>query len=150
LRRGSVREGFEQEEHDIRLWTYAAKICRHVELLPGTYHGQKMNCHIMALPLWEAHAVLDRVELEGLPRLGGRISLNDHMQANVFSLLLNPALNPDRDLWQFTQPLLLKRQHLEPLEGWRIGGRCPLTCASRIWNRLRCGAKRRLRSRQNV
>lgn len=37
------------------------------------------------------------------------------MQAHFFSLLLNPA----RDLWEFTKPLLIKRQHLERLEGWR-------------------------------
>lgn len=69
----------------------------------------------MALPLGEAHAALDKVELEKLPRLGDTISLNDHMQVNFFSLLLNPA----RDLWEFTKPLLIKRQHLERLEGWR-------------------------------
>lgn len=31
--------------------TYAAKICRHVELPPGTYDSQKLNSYIMALPL---------------------------------------------------------------------------------------------------
>jgi hypothetical protein len=36
-------------------------------------------------------------------------------ESNFFSLLLNPA----RDLWEFTKPLLIKRQHLERLEGWR-------------------------------
>lgn len=95
--------------------TYAAKICRHVELPPGTYDSQKLNSYIMALPLGEAHAALDKVELEHLPRLGDTLSLNDHMQAHFFSLLLNPA----RDLWEFTKPLLIKRQHLERLEGWR-------------------------------
>lgn len=69
----------------------------------------------MALPLGEAHAALDGVELERLPRLGDTISLNDHMQANFFNLLLNPA----RDLWEFTKPVLIKRQYLERLEGWR-------------------------------
>lgn len=69
----------------------------------------------MALPLGEAHAALDGAELESLPRLGDTISLNDHMQANFFSLLLNPA----RELWEFTRPVLIKRQHLERLEGWR-------------------------------
>ena len=95
--------------------TYAAKICRHVELPPGTYDSQNLNSYIMALPLGEAHAALDKVELEHLPRLGDTLSLNDHMQAHFFSLLLNPA----RDLWEFTKPLLIKRQHLERLEGWR-------------------------------
>ncbi len=95
--------------------TYAAKICRHVALPPATYDIHELNSYIMALPLGEAHAALDRVELENLPRLGDSISLNDHMQANFFSLLLNPA----RDLWEFTKPVLIKRQHLERLEGWR-------------------------------
>lgn len=95
--------------------TYAAKICRHVELPPGTYGSQELNSYIMALPLGEAHAVLDGVELEALPRLGDTVSLSDHMQVNFFSLLMNPA----RDLWEFTRPVLMKRQHLERLEGWR-------------------------------
>lgn len=95
--------------------TYAAKICRHVALPPATYDMQELNSYVMTLPLGEAHAALDRVELESLPRLGDSISLNDHMQANFFSLLLNPA----RELWQFTKPVLIKRQHLERLEGWR-------------------------------
>jgi hypothetical protein len=94
---------------------YAAKICRHVALPPATYDMQELNSYVMTLPLGEAHAALDRVELENLPRLGDSISLNDHMQANFFSLLLNPA----RELWQFTKPVLIKRQHLERLEGWR-------------------------------
>lgn len=51
--------------------TYAAKICRHVELPPGTYDSQKLNSYIMALPLGEAHAALDKVELEHLPPTGG-------------------------------------------------------------------------------
>lgn len=95
--------------------TYAAKICRHVDLPPATYDTQTLNSYIMALPLGEAHAALDAIELENLPRLGDTVSLNDHMQANFFSLLLNPA----RDLWEFTKPVLIKRQHLERLEGWR-------------------------------
>lgn len=95
--------------------TYAAKICRHEGLAPGTYDSQTLNNYIMGLPLGEAHAAFDQVELEGLPRLGDTVSLSDHMQANFFSLLLNP----DRDLWESTKPLLIKRQHLERLEGWR-------------------------------
>ena len=95
--------------------TYAAKICRHVELPPGTYDAQKLNSYIMALPLGEAHAALGQVELEKLPRLGDTISLTDHMQAHFFSLLLNPS----RDITEFTKPVLIKRQHLERLEGWR-------------------------------
>lgn len=95
--------------------TYAAKICRHVELPPASYSAEELNRYIMALPLGEAHAALDGAELESLPRLGDTISLNDHMQANFFSLLLNPA----RELWEFTRPVLIKRQHLERLEGWR-------------------------------
>lgn len=95
--------------------TYAAKICRHVALPSGTYDSQELNSYIMALPLGEAHAVLDGVELEALPRLGDTVSVSDHMQAHFFSLLMNPA----RDLWEFTKPVLMKRQHLERLEGWR-------------------------------
>jgi hypothetical protein len=95
--------------------TYAAKICRHVGLPQGSYDAQELNSYIMALPLGEAHAALGNVELENLPRLGDTVSLNDHMQAHFFSLLLNPA----RDLIEFTKPVLIKRQHLERLEGWR-------------------------------
>ena len=36
------------------------------------------------------------------------------MQAHFFSLLLNPA----RDLWEFTKPVLIKHQHLERLEAY--------------------------------
>lgn len=82
---------------------------------PGSYDAQELNSYIMALPLGEAHAVLGNVELENLPRLGDTVSLNDHMQAQFFSLLLNPA----RDIIEFTKPVLIKRQHLERLEGWR-------------------------------
>ena len=95
--------------------TYAAKICRHVELPSGTYDSHELNSYIMGLPLGEAHAALDKVELESLPRLGDTLSLNDHMQANFFSLLLNP----ERGIWEFTKPVLIKRQHLERMEGWR-------------------------------
>jgi len=95
--------------------TYAAKICRSAGLPPGSYETQKLNGCIMAQPLGEAHAALDGVELENLPKLGESVSLNDHMQANFFSLLLNPA----RELWEFTRPVLVKRRHLERLDGWR-------------------------------
>ena len=37
------------------------------------------------------------------------------MQAHFFSFLLNPS----RDIIEFTKPVLIKRQHLERLEGWR-------------------------------
>lgn len=95
--------------------TYAARICRYAELPPATYPTKDLNSYIMALPLGEAHAALDQVELENLPRLGETVSLNDHMQAHFFSLLMNPA----RGLWEFTKPVLIKRPYLERLEGWR-------------------------------
>lgn len=95
--------------------TYAAKICRDADLPPATYEINTLNGYIMTLPLGESHAALDGVELDSLPRLGESISLNDHMQANFFNLLFNPA----REAWQFTRPILIKRQHLERLEGWR-------------------------------
>ena len=57
--------------------TYAAKICHHVDLPPATYNTQTLNIYIMALPLGEAHAALDAIELENLPWLGDTVSLND-------------------------------------------------------------------------
>lgn len=95
--------------------TYAAKICRDAELSPGTYDIKQLNSYVMAWPLAEAHAALDGVELEHLPKLGDTVGLNEHMQANFFDVVYNPAREP----WQFTRPVLIKRQHLERLEGWR-------------------------------
>lgn len=95
--------------------TYAAKICRHAELPPKAYDVHELNSIVMDLPLAEAHAALDGVELDALPRLGDSISLKDHVQANFFNVLGDPA----RELWEFTKPILIKRLHLERLEGWR-------------------------------
>ena len=69
----------------------------------------------MSLPLGESHAALDGAELEALPRLGETVSLNEHMQANFFNVLGDPR----RELWEMTRPVLIKRQYLERLEGWR-------------------------------
>ncbi|MFD1696788.1 hypothetical protein [Roseibium aestuarii] len=95
--------------------TYAAKICRCAELPPNTYDIIQLNRIVMTLPLAEAHAALDGVEHDRLPRLGDTVSLKEHMQANFFDILNQPA----RELWEFTKPILMKRQHLERLEGWR-------------------------------
>lgn len=95
--------------------TYAAKICSQLELKPATYDMQELNSYIMDLPLAEAHAAYQGVELEKLPRLGDTLSLKDHMQANFFNILMNPA----RPLTDLTRPILIKREHLERLEGWR-------------------------------
>ncbi len=95
--------------------TYATKICRHAELPPKVYETHSLNTVIMTLPLAESHAALDGVELAALPRLGESISLNAHVQANFFDVLANPT----RELWEFTKPILIRREHLERLEGWR-------------------------------
>ncbi len=95
--------------------TYAAKLCRQLKLAPATYDIPDLNGAIMALPLAEAHAALKGVALENLPRLGETVSLNEHMQAHFFGTLLDEA----RVLPELTQPVLIKRPHLERLEGWR-------------------------------
>lgn len=94
---------------------YAAKICRHAELPPGEYDAHTLNSIIMTLPLGEAHAALDGVELEKLPRLGETVSLNDHMQRNFFDVIGMAG----RELYEFTVPVLVARRYLERLEGWR-------------------------------
>ncbi len=94
---------------------YAAKICRHAELPPRVYESSELNNVIMSLPLAESHAVLDGVELENLPRLGETISLNEHMQRHFFDVIGTPS----RELYEFTVPFLIRRSHLERLDGWR-------------------------------
>jgi hypothetical protein len=94
---------------------YAAKICRHAELPPRVYESSELNNVIMSLPLGESHAVLDGVELEKLPRLGETISLNEHMQRHFFDVIGTPS----RELYEFTVPFLIRRSHLERLDGWR-------------------------------
>ncbi len=95
--------------------TYATKICRHAKLPPRRYESEELNAIVMVLPLAESHAALDDIELEGLPRLGETVTLNQHVQANFFNVLGDPS----RDLWEFTKPVLIKRPYLERLEGWR-------------------------------
>lgn len=97
------------------LETYAAKICRDAELPPKTYDVTALTSIIMDLPLAESHAALDGVELEKLPRLGDSVSLKEHMQAHFF----NVVTDPERQIWELTKPVLIKRQYLERLEGWR-------------------------------
>lgn len=94
---------------------YAAKICRHAELPPGEYDAHTLNSIIMTLPLGEAHAALEGVALESLPRLGETVSLNQHMQRNFFDVLGMAG----RELYEFTVPVLVARRYLERLEGWR-------------------------------
>ena len=67
------------------------------------------------MPLGESHAVLDDVELEKLPKLGESVSLNDHMQRNFF----NVVGTPNRELYEFTVPVLVRQNYLERLDGWR-------------------------------
>jgi hypothetical protein len=95
--------------------TYAAKICRQAELPPKTYDTYSLNNVIMTLPLGESHAALDGADLDKLPRLGETVGLNEHMQANFFNVLADHR----RELWELTRPVLIKRQYLERLEGWR-------------------------------
>lgn len=95
--------------------TYATKICRHAKLPPKVYETHALNHVIMTLPLAESHAALSGIELENLPRLGETVSLKDHMQAHFFNVISDPR----RELYEFTKPVLIKRQYLERLEGWR-------------------------------
>lgn len=95
--------------------TYAAKICSQLELKPATYDMQELNSYIMDLPLAEAHAAYQGIDLENLPRLGDTLSLKVHMQSSFFDILMDPV----RPLTDLTRPILIKREHLERLEGWR-------------------------------
>jgi hypothetical protein len=95
--------------------TYATKICRQADLPPKTYDIHELNSVIMSLPLGESHAALDGVDLEALPRLGETVTLNEHMQTTFFNVLSDSR----RELWEMTRPVLIKRQYLERLEGWR-------------------------------
>ncbi len=95
--------------------TYAAKICSQLELKPRAYDMKELCSYIMDLPLAEVHAAHQGVDLEKLPRLGDTLSLKAHMQACFFDILMNPV----RPLTDLTRPILIKREHLERLEGWR-------------------------------
>lgn len=94
---------------------YAAKICRHAELEPRDYGDNNLNDIIMALPLAEAHAALAGTDLDKLPRLGETISVNNHMKLNFFDVIGLPS----RELHEFTAPVLVRRDYIERLEGWR-------------------------------
>jgi hypothetical protein len=94
---------------------YASKICRHAGLVARVYDEFDLNDVIMGLPLGEAHAALAGRELEQLPRLGESVSINSHMQAHFFDVV---GL-ADKELHEFTSPVLVPRKHLERLEGWR-------------------------------
>lgn len=94
---------------------YAEKICRYAKLTGPTVESNDLNQVIYSLPIAESHAVIDGIELENLPRLGETVSLKDHMQQNFFDVIASPQ----RDLWEFTAPFLVKRTYLERLDGWR-------------------------------
>lgn len=97
---------------------YAEKICRHAGLPPRAYEAHSLNTVILSLPFGAAHAALDEQPLETLPVLGEDISLAEHMQANFFDVVASP----ERELWEFTAPVLVKRGMLERLAGcdeWR-------------------------------
>lgn len=94
---------------------YATKICQTVELEPKSYEAYSLNTVVMTLPLAEAHAAADGIELEALPRLGESVSLKSHMQTHFFDVIGYP----NRPIIMFTAPILVQRHHLERLEGWR-------------------------------
>lgn len=83
--------------------------------MPDAYDTYLLNEIVLALPLAEAHAALDEVELESLPCLGEGLTLNAHMQANFFNVIGAAS----RELWETTKPFLIARKYLERLEGWR-------------------------------
>ncbi|NDW07786.1 hypothetical protein [Jiella pacifica] len=94
---------------------YATKICRHAGLPAGCYSAHDLTAIIMQLPLGEAHAALDGVEHAALPRLGETVTIQAHMQKNFFDVLGMAG----RELFAFTVPVLIRRDYLERLEGWR-------------------------------
>lgn len=93
---------------------YAEKICRHAGLPPRAYEAHSLNTVILTLPFGGAHAVLDQQPVETLPVLGEDVSLAEHMQANFFDVVASP----ERELWEFTAPVLVKRSLLERLGAW--------------------------------
>ena len=93
---------------------YAEKICRHAGLPPRAYEAHSLNTVILSLPFGAAHAALDEQPLETLPVLGEDVSLAEHMQANFFDVVASP----ERELWEFTVPVLVKRSLLERLAAW--------------------------------
>jgi|GEM_PF-5727474 len=95
--------------------TYAARVCQHAELPPKVYTTLHLNSLIMGLPLAESHAALMGVELAELPRLGDQVSLNSHVQSYFFDVVADTS----RKLLDLTKPVLIKREYLERLEGWR-------------------------------
>jgi hypothetical protein len=94
---------------------YAEKICRHVGLPADQYESNQLNDVILTLPLGEGHAIIDGIELEKLPRLGESLTLKDHMQRNFFEVVGHAG----RELYEFTTPFIIRRSHLERLDGWR-------------------------------
>jgi hypothetical protein len=94
---------------------YAEKICCHAELSSGTYYSNDLNDVVLSLPLGEAHAVVDGIELGDLPKMGKDIDLRARMQRYFFDVLGSDHL----ELHEFTKPFLLSRAHLERLDGWR-------------------------------
>lgn len=94
--------------------TYAEKICRFAELKPRVYEAHSLNTVVLALPFAEAHAAYDGQPLDGLPRLGETVSLQQHMQEQFFDVIAAPS----RGLYESTAPVLIKCSFLERLEGW--------------------------------
>lgn len=93
---------------------YAEKICRHAGLPPRAYEAHSLNTVILSLPFGAAHAAFDEQPLETLPVLGEDVSLAEHMQANFFDVVASP----ERELWEFTVPVLVRRNLLERLGAW--------------------------------
>lgn len=94
---------------------YAAKVCGFGPLDAGPYTGQELTAYVLNLPLAESHAALDGVQLEELPRLGETRALDAHMRQTFFDVVRNAA----RQLFEATAPVLVRRDYLERLEGWR-------------------------------
>jgi hypothetical protein len=93
---------------------YAAKICRRLDLPAASYSGEELTSAVMKLPIGEANAAFEGKQLGKLPRLGDTVSVREHMQSNFFDVIgmsEEPAT-------RFTSPVLVKRSHLERLEGW--------------------------------
>lgn len=93
---------------------YATKICRHAELPAKDYESHSLNTVVLTLPFGAAHAALAEQPLDALPCLGETVSLNQHMQVNFFDVVADP----DRELWEFTAPVLVTRGHLEQMDAW--------------------------------
>eukprot|EP01037_Dinobryon_pediforme_P017097 gene17097-17288_t len=94
--------------------TYAAKICRELELKPGAYNAGAFNSMILTLPFAEAHVIATGREPHELPRLGETVAIHQHMRSNFFEVVEDP----ERALLESTAPVMVKRAHLERLDGW--------------------------------